>query len=165
MSLPSAVRRLAREVPLLDDLGLLLGAGRGPADGHHQHRTRAAVLPHRAPAVSLAAPYPDTAVENESPPVACSLGQSGLAQRTERWQALYARALSQKSATRRGLRLVFDARPGVADELEALAALERECCAFATWSVRAEDAELTLEISGDSEEAVAAVRSMFATLR
>jgi hypothetical protein len=137
----------------------------GAADSRHQHRTHAPALPHRAHAVSSAAPYPDTTMENESPPAACSLGQSGLAQRTERWQALYARALSQKSATQRGLRLVFDARPGVADELEALAALERECCAFATWSVRAGDTELTLEISGDSEEAVAAVQSMFATLR
>jgi hypothetical protein len=102
---------------------------------------------------------------NECPPVACSLGQADLAGRADRWRALAARALSRESPTPRGLRLVFDAVPGVAAELEELAALERECCAFATWSTRAEDGELTLEISGDSEEAVAAVQSMFAALR
>jgi hypothetical protein len=104
-------------------------------------------------------------MENEPPPVACSLGQADLAQRAERWRALAAGALSRRSATRRGVRLVFDAGPGVADELADLAALERDCCAFATWSVRADDGELTLEVSGDGETAAAAVQSIFAALR
>ena len=52
----------------------------------------------------------------------------------------------------------------MADELEALAALERDCCAFATWSVRADGSEITLEISGDGDEAVTAIQSMFAAL-
>jgi hypothetical protein len=104
-------------------------------------------------------------MENESPPVACSLGQADLAQRADRWQALSSCALSKASRTERGVRLVFGAGPGVADELEALAALERECCAFATWSVRAEGGELALEVSGDGEEAVTAVQSMFTALR
>jgi hypothetical protein len=104
-------------------------------------------------------------MDDESPPVACSLGQVDLAQRAERWRALAASALLRTSATQRGLRLVFGPGPGVADELETLAALERECCAFATWSVRAEGGEIALEVSGDCEEAAAAVRSMFAALR
>jgi hypothetical protein len=104
-------------------------------------------------------------MENESPPVACSLGQADLAQRADRWRALTSSALSSASRTERGVRLVFDAGPGVAGELEALAALERDCCAFATWSVRADGGQLTLEVSGDSETAAAAVQSMFAALR
>ncbi len=110
-------------------------------------------------------PYPDASMENESPPVACSLGQSDLAQRTERWQALTSSALSAASRTERGVRLVFGAGPGVAVELDALVTLERECCAFATWSVRAEGGEVTLEVSGEGQEAVTAVQSMFAALR
>lgn len=102
--------------------------------------------------------------ETESAPVACSLGQSDLAQRAGRWSELAARALAQVSQTERGLRLVFGAAPGVADELHALAAAERECCAFATWSVRADGGELVLEVSGDSPEAVTAVQGMFAAL-
>jgi hypothetical protein len=102
--------------------------------------------------------------EPEYAPVACSLGQSDLAERARRWGELAAQALSQVSRTERGLRLVFGAGPGVAGELRALAAAERECCAFATWSVRADAGELVLEVSGDSPEAVTAVQGMFAAL-
>ncbi len=104
-------------------------------------------------------------MEREAPPVACTLGQADAAQRADRWRALASRALSQSSATQRGVRLVFDASPGVADELQALAALERDCCAFATWSVRAAGSQLTLVVTGDGDEAAAAVQSMFAALR
>lgn len=100
--------------------------------------------------------------------MACSLGQAGLAQRAGRWEALSASALSQVSRTERGLRLVFHAGPGVAAELAELAALERECCAFATWSVHPDGRDrgrLILEISGDGEEAAAAARSLFPSLR
>ncbi|HEX3922637.1 MAG TPA: hypothetical protein VHY31_10160 [Streptosporangiaceae bacterium] len=100
-------------------------------------------------------------MEDESPPVACSLNQTNLAERTARWQALAARALRQAAPTRDGVRLVFAAGPGVAAELESLAALERECCAFAAWSVHAGPAQVTLDVTAGSEEAVTAVRSLF----
>jgi hypothetical protein len=102
--------------------------------------------------------------DQESRPVACSLGRGDLARRAQRWDDLAARALSQASHTPHGLRLVFGAGPGVADELRALVALERDCCGFATWSVRASSGQLTLEVSGDSEEAVTAVQSLFTSL-
>jgi hypothetical protein len=103
-------------------------------------------------------------MEREAPPVACTLGQVDAAQRADRWRALTSSSLVQGSATQRGVRLVFDAGPGVADELQALAALERECCAFAAWSVRANGSQLTLEVTGDGDEAATAVQSMFAAL-
>jgi hypothetical protein len=103
-------------------------------------------------------------MENEPPPVACSLGQADLAGRTDRWRTLAGRALARVSPTPRGLLLVFGAGPGVTDELAALAALERDCCAFATWSLRADGSEITLEVSGDGDEAVSAIQSMFAAL-
>jgi len=104
-------------------------------------------------------------MEQEPLPVACSLGQADLAGRADRWRALAGRALARVSSTPRGLLLVFGAGPDVADELEALAALERGCCAFATWSVRADGGEIVLEVSGDGDEAAAAIQSMFAALR
>jgi hypothetical protein len=104
-------------------------------------------------------------MEDGSPPVACSLNQTNLADRTARWQALTARALRQATPTQDGVRLVFTPGPGVAAELEALAALERECCAFAAWSVHAGPAHVTLEVTAGSEEGVTAVRSLFPALR
>ena len=67
--------------------------------------------------------------------------------------------------TEHGLRLVFRCDPGVEDELHELAALERECCAFADWSVSASGETVVLEVDGSSVEAVAAVQAMFGGLR
>jgi hypothetical protein len=102
---------------------------------------------------------------NAPAPVACSLGQSDRARRAERWKALAATVIPHASQTRRGLRLAFPDDPGVAGELQELAALERVCCTFATWSVSRADGHVVLEVSGDSEEAVAAVQAMFAAFR
>jgi len=87
-----------------------------------------------------------------------------LSERRQRWQALAARAELDIAASG-GLRLIFRAEHGVEEELHELAALERECCAFAAWSVRPTGAEIVLEISGASEESVAAVQGMLANFR
>ena len=101
---------------------------------------------------------------DDHPAVACTLGAGDRAQRAARWEALTGRALRRASRTGRGLRLDFDAGPGVEDELRSLVVLETECCAFARWSVSAAGGQLTVEVSGDSEEAVAAARALFPTL-
>jgi hypothetical protein len=72
-----------------------------------------------------------------------------------------ARALDQRSPTERGLRLVFDAGPGVAEELSSLVDLERECCAYAAWSVRPGGGQLILDATADSHEAATAIQAMF----
>jgi len=97
---------------------------------------------------------------DQGSPVACTLGTGDRAQRAARWGALAARALRQASRTEHGLRLVFGAGPGVEDELRSLVALERECCAFARWSVTAGGRRVTLEVSGDSQEAAAAAQAL-----
>jgi hypothetical protein len=101
---------------------------------------------------------------SDQPTVACTLGTGDRVQRAARWAALTARALRQASRTERGLRLVFTASPGAEDELRSLVALERECCAFARWSVSSAGRRLTLEVSGDSEEAVGAAQALFPAL-
>jgi hypothetical protein len=96
--------------------------------------------------------------------VACSLEQRELPQRWQRWRALAARAAIDLVSTQDGLRLSFRAERGVEDELNELAGLERQCCAFADWSVRSTGAEVVLEISAASEESIAAVQGMFGSL-
>lgn len=97
-------------------------------------------------------------------PVACTLNHRDLSQRAERWQTLAKKAGQQVSRTNRGLRLTFSAGPGVAAELDELAELERDCCAFATWSVTSADDRLVLDVSADGEMAVAAIQAMFRSL-
>lgn len=101
----------------------------------------------------------------ESPAIACSLGKADLSDRQDRWLHLGRRAAVEIVATANGLRMLFRAVPSVEVELRQLAALERDCCAFARWSVHARGAQLVLDVTGDSEEGVAAVQAMFDKLR
>ena len=60
------------------------------------------------------------------------------------------------------MRLRFRADAGVAEELDALAATERGCCAWATWTVTTAPATASSSTSGSSGDGIAALRSMFA---
>jgi hypothetical protein len=109
---------------------------------------------------------PEVTVDDDhgSTVVACTLGSGDLTRRAARWEALTARSLVRAARTDRGLRLVFRADAGVASELSDLVALERECCAFAAWAVHDNSTELTLDVTGDGDQAVAAVHSLFPAL-
>lgn len=98
------------------------------------------------------------------PQIACTLSQQDVRQRVERWQTLAVRAGGHAARTDRGLRLTFSAGPGVAAELEKLAELERDCCAFASWSVTSAGDLIVLDVAADGEVAVAAVQAMFDSL-
>jgi hypothetical protein len=63
------------------------------------------------------------------------------------------------------LRLLFRAERGVEDELRQLAELERDCCAFADWSVQARGKEFVLDVTAPTEEGIRAVQAMFGKLR
>src|SRR5579885_1486143 len=89
---------------------------------------------------------------------ACTLDRDALEARRSRWHALAACALARIEETETGLRLRFT---GGAAELAALTALERQCCAFATWTVEG----TTLAVDGSTPEAVPAVHGMFRSLR
>lgn len=95
--------------------------------------------------------------------VSCSLDRDDLAERAERWQRLAERAFRGCEQTDRGQRLEFRREPGVVEELNELAALERDCCRFAEWAVHAEDGALALDVSARSAEGVAAVQAMFSS--
>jgi hypothetical protein len=97
--------------------------------------------------------------------IACSLEEADFADRQERWLQLGQRAAVEAVTTATGLRLLFSAAPEVEGELRQLAELERHCCAFADWSVRARGTELVLDITAETEQGVTAVRAMFGKLR
>ena len=98
----------------------------------------------------------------ELPVVACTLNPGDRHERRRRWLALTDRALAERSPTAGGVRLVFSAAAGVEEELLALAELERDCCAFASFDVTASGDLVTLDVTS-SGDGVAAVQELFAS--
>ena len=93
-------------------------------------------------------------------PVACSLSPAGLAAQAGRWQRLAAKAMTSRANTPDGLRISFRPEPGAEDELRALAAVETECCPWASWTVAAADGELVLDVRS-AGHGVATLHGMF----
>lgn len=106
-------------------------------------------------------PTDDTAA---SAPVACSLSTQGLAEQAGRWARLAARALTGRALTADGLRLDFRPEPGIEEEVRLLAAVETQCCPWATWTVRASATQLTLDVRATGD-GVTALHGMFTGLR
>jgi hypothetical protein len=104
-------------------------------------------------------------VHERSAPIACSLAEADLANRQGRWHQLWQRAAVTAVTTSNGLQLLFRATPGVEAELSQLAELERDCCAFADWSVQARGKNLLLDVTAPTEEGITAVQAMFGKLR
>lgn len=76
-------------------------------------------------------------------------------------------ALAQLATVRHGgtLEVRYRADDGVREELAALAAAERQCCAFVSWEVHAEDGALVLRVAApaDRPEDVAPLAQLFVT--
>jgi hypothetical protein len=96
-------------------------------------------------------------------PISCTLGPSHGAARRRRWEALA--EVGRPSARRLGHRLEirYEDGPGVRNELEALAAAERDCCSFAKWRVSHGRGEVVLHVSADPERAddISAIAVLF----
>jgi hypothetical protein len=95
---------------------------------------------------------------NESVPIACTLTPAGLSAQARRWERLIARAGTWRTETAAGLRICF--RPDAEDELRALAAVEAECCPWATWTVERTAGTVILDVRSSAEGA-AALHGMF----
>jgi len=93
-------------------------------------------------------------------PVACTLSRAGLAAQAGRWARLTTRAMTDRAQTPHGLRLSFRPEPGVGDELRQLVAVERECCAWAGWTVETSAGRIILDIRATGD-GVAALHAMF----
>ena len=79
-------------------------------------------------------------------PIACNLGPDGGADRMRRWKALVETASPNASREGRILEVRFEPGSGVLDELAALAAAEKECCAFVTWTVTEDQGSPVLRV-------------------
>jgi hypothetical protein len=84
-------------------------------------------------------------------PVACSLTGPQAAERAEEFRELARRALAGRDRRDGALLLRFRSEPGVAEQVEDLAARERECCPFLEVEVGAREGEVELSIAADPE--------------
>jgi hypothetical protein len=76
--------------------------------------------------------------------VACTLTDTDLKSQRERWLALGEIFGLGREETEDGLRISFRSHPGIREELDALVAVENECCAWADWSVDGDDDVLVM---------------------
>ena len=97
---------------------------------------------------------------DELPVIACTLSTEELPGRRQRWLALTDEALTARDQIEGGVRLTFRSGPRTEQEVRELAALERDCCGFATFDVRASRDHVTLDVTS-SGDGVAAVRELF----
>jgi hypothetical protein len=81
--------------------------------------------------------------------VACKLGPEDDAVRMQRWEALSAKGRVSARRRRHLLEVRYQAEPGLREELQALAAAERQCCSFADWKVTQEKDHVVLQVRAD----------------
>jgi hypothetical protein len=104
-----------------------------------------------------------TDTEADVTPIACTLTADDLAKLRDRWHELASTAFVAREKTHDGLRLVFRPDPGVAEQLERLIAVERECCAWADWRLESADSGVVVDVCSRGD-GVAALHTMFTTL-
>jgi hypothetical protein len=97
------------------------------------------------------------------PPVACALTSADLAAQATRWRQLAAQALTERTETGYGLRLTFRTQPSVADELRRLAAVENQCCPWATWTVETGAQQVVLDVRSTGD-GITTLHTMFTGL-
>jgi len=97
-------------------------------------------------------------------PVACTLTGADRTAQEQRWLRLAARAMTGRADTPDGVRLGFRPDGGVREELSELAAVERECCGWADWTVTADAGQVVLTVRA-SGAGVTALHDMFTGLR
>ncbi len=92
--------------------------------------------------------------------IACTLGAGDLAAQRERWGRLIAASALERTERPDGLRIRFRPGRGVAADLRELVATERDCCAWATWSVTVAGDQVVLDITSTGD-GITALHSMF----
>jgi len=96
-------------------------------------------------------------------PIACTLVPGESAERLRRWQALAARGHPVARLSGHLLEVRYSLEPGVRSELQELAAAERQCCSFVTWTVSQEQDHAILRVAADPQrpDDVAGIASLF----
>ena len=93
-------------------------------------------------------------------PIACRLDSAGLRDRRAAWAALATGALLDARPIDAGVRLVYRDDAEVRRRLEALIALEADCCAFARFELVPAEGAVRLDVTADGVGAEA-VRELF----
>jgi hypothetical protein len=96
-------------------------------------------------------------------PVACTLVPGEGAERLHRWQALAARGRPVAQLSGHVLEVRYSLEPDVQSELQELAAAERQCCSFVTWTVSQRQDHVSLHVAADPErpDDIVAIASLF----
>ena len=96
-------------------------------------------------------------------PMACTLSVGDGAARMGRWEALSAKG--RPSVVRSGhvVVVLYQSGPCIREELEALAAVERECCSFVRWDVIEDEDHVVLRVAADhrTPEDVTSIVALF----
>jgi hypothetical protein len=92
--------------------------------------------------------------------VACTLTDTDLRTQRERWISLGTNFGVGREKTDDGIRLLFAGHPAVEQELQALVAVENECCSWAAWTVE-HDGEVLVMAARSKGEGIAALHGMF----
>ncbi len=87
--------------------------------------------------------------ESASLPVACTLGPNDAAARMRRWHELSVHGRPTQRRSGHVLEVRYHPGPGIREELAALAAAERECCPFVTWTVDEGESHVILRVEAD----------------
>ena len=95
--------------------------------------------------------------------VACTLSDTDLKPQRERWLVLGENFGLGREETVHGLRLSFRYHPQIEEELEALVAVENQCCSWAAWRVEREGDELVMAARSKGT-GVATLHGMFTQL-
>ena len=102
--------------------------------------------------------------DHDELPVACTLGPEDGAERMRRWHQLAERAAPTARRVAHQLDVRFQPGPGVHAELQALAAVEQQCCAFLVWTVTEDSGQPVLHVTAppDQSDDIEAIASLFA---
>jgi hypothetical protein len=92
--------------------------------------------------------------------IACTLTGTNQLKQQQRWVALRETFGLARHESADGLRLTFEDRPEVEAELQALIAVENECCAWADWTVERTGGTLVLAARSEGD-GVATLHTMF----
>jgi len=100
-----------------------------------------------------------TATDQPTPPIVCDMTDAPdtTAERVARYQELFARALVGRERTDDGIRFRLRAEPGIEDQATELAALDKACCAFFTFTITRHGNEIWWDTSVPDDDIARAI--------
>lgn len=89
----------------------------------------------------------------------CNLDDQGAARRNVEFAEVVERGLRDRKRTADGVRLTFDRKEGLDDDLRELVRRESECCAFFSFDVDVTEGVIVLEVTAPTEKDEALYRA------